>query len=122
MERNNNSHGSSLPLAHHAVRGNSRRHAMEKTTLAWIFGSVWLTAVSGTPYTNFAKALHASEFQFGVLAALPFIASLISLPASLVTEATGKRKKIFLWGLYFQRLMWFPIAIVPLWMVWRYGK
>src|SRR4051812_5272728 len=103
------------------LNGRQRRAAMEKSTWAWILGSVWLTAVAGVPYTNFAKALHASEFQFGVLAALPFIASLLSLPARLGTEATGKRKKIFLWGQYFQRGMWLPIAVVPWVMVKWYG-
>lgn len=103
------------------VVGRARRSALEKTTFAWVLGSVWLTAVAGTPFTNYAKALHASEFQFGVLAALPFIASLLSVPASLVTEATGKRKKIFLWGQYFQRMMWVPIALVPLGIVKIFG-
>ena len=68
-----------------------------------------------------SKGSNASPFQFGVLAALPFIASLLSLPASLLIERTGERKKIFLYGLYFQRLLWFPIALVPLWIVSQYG-
>lgn len=104
------------------MRGDVMRRSMTLTTVAWLFGSVWATAVAGTPLTNFAKALHASEFQFGILAALPFIASLLSLPASLLTEATGQRKRIFHWGLYFQRFMWLPIALVPLWVVRVYGR
>jgi len=100
--------------------GDSLRRALWMITFAWVWGSVWLTAVSGTPQTNFAKSLKASEFQFGLLAALPFIASLLSLPASVLIEATGLRKRIFLWGLYPNRLLWFPIALVPLWMLWRH--
>jgi MFS family permease len=105
------------------VQKRSRlRRELWRITFAWVMGSVWLTAISGTPNTNFARSLHASEFQFGVMAALPFIASLISLPASFLTEATGKRKRIFLWGSYFQRLMWVPIAILPVLMVKWYGQ
>jgi MFS family permease len=104
------------------LRGPQLRRTLSVITIAWLFGSVWATAVAGTPVTNFAKALGASNFQFGVLSALPFIASLLSLPASLLIEATGKRKRIFLWGLYFQRLMWFPLALLPLWLVWLYGE
>src|SRR5215213_5948802 len=95
--------------------------AMSLVTLAWIFGSVWMTATSGAPLTQFARSLGASNFQFGLLAALPFIASLLSLPASVLIDRTGQRKRIFLWGLYAQRLLWIPIALLPLWMIQRSG-
>lgn len=85
-------------------------------TLGWFFGAIWMSATAGTPQTNFAKQLGASNFQFGVLAALPFLASFLSLPGTLLIEATGQRKKIFLIALFFQRLMWIPIALVPIWI------
>jgi MFS family permease len=103
------------------IRGPALRRAMMLATVAWMFGSVWLNTTAGTPLANYAHSLGASELQKGILAALPFIATLLSLPASLLIERTGKRKKIFLWGLYFQRLMWFPIALLPWWMVRQYG-
>lgn len=92
---------------------------MGLVTVSWVFGSVWATAVGGAPFSLFARDLHASEFQIGLLAALPFLASLVSMPASLLTERTGQRKKIFLIGLYAQRLLWIPIAIIPLWLTTR---
>ena len=100
----------------------SARGSMQIITLGWFFGSVWLTATTGSPTTVFLKGLDASPFQFRVVAALPFIASLLSLPASLLIERTGARKKIFLYALYFQRLLWLPIALVPLWLVSHYGS
>ena len=112
------------------VRGNTpsqrpsawpARRSLELITLGWFFGSVWLTATTGSPTTVFLKGLGATPFQFGVVAALPFIASLLSLPASLLIERTGERKKVFLYGLYLQRLLWFPIALLPLWLVSWYG-
>jgi len=105
----------------HALRGKDLRRALVLTTVAWVFGSVWLTATSGAPLTLFAKGLGASNFQIGLLAALPFVASLASLPASVLIDRTGARKLIFLSGLYLQRIMWFPIAIVPLWIIHAYG-
>jgi MFS family permease len=102
-------------------QGPTARRSMEIITLGWFFGSVWLTATTGSPTTVFLKELNASPFQFGVVAALPFIASLLSLPASLLIERTGARKKIFLYTLYFQRLLWFPIALLPLWLVCQHG-
>src|SRR5437588_7958757 len=71
-----------------APEGAARR-SMEIITLGWLFGSVWNTATTGSPATVFLKELDASPFQFGVVAALPFIASLLSLPASLLIERTG---------------------------------
>src|SRR5207253_8141117 len=97
-----------------ALRPRGVRRAMQLVTVSWLFGSVWVTATSGAPYSLFAIHLKASEFQMGLLAALPFIASFISMPASVLTERTGARKKIFLMGLYAQRLLWFAIALVPL--------
>src|SRR5688500_14500622 len=102
-------------------RGAELRRTLGIVTIAWMFGSVWLTATSGAPMTMFARGLRASEFEYGLLSALPFIASLLSMPASLVTDRTGARKKIFLWGLYLQRLMWFPIALVPVLIVRQFG-
>jgi MFS family permease len=99
------------------LAGQPLRRAMALVTLSWVFGSVWATAIGGAPFSLFAKDLRASELQIGILAALPFLASLVSMPASLLTERTGQRKKIFLIGLYAQRLLWLPIALVPLWMV-----
>lgn len=103
------------------VRGAERRRALTVVTVAWMFGSVWMTATSGAPLTLFAQHLGASEFQFGLLAAMPFLASLLSLPASLLTEHTGHRKGVFLFGLYSQRFLWVPIALVPIWIASSWG-
>lgn len=86
-------------------------------TLGWVFGAVWFNSTSGAPLTLFAKSLGASPLQFGLLAAMPFLASLVSMPASWLIERSGQRKGIFLASTYFQRLLWFPIALVPLWLV-----
>ena len=93
------------------LSGPPLRRAMALVTLSWVFGSVWQTSIGGAPFSLFAKDLRASELQIGILAALPFLASLVSMPASLLTERTGTRKRIFLLGLYAQRLLWFPIAL-----------
>jgi len=104
------------------LKGPVLRRSLAIVTIAWMFGSVWMTTTAGAPITQFARALGASEFQFGLLTALPFIASLLSMPASMLIEATGQRKKIFLWSLMFQRLLWIPIALVPWAMVHWFGR
>jgi MFS family permease len=104
-----------------ALQRQELRRVLGLVTTAWVFGAVWLSATSGAPLTQFAQALGASQFQFGLLSSLPFLASLISMPASLLTDHTGHRKRIFLWGLYAQRLLWFPIAIIPVWITQLHG-
>src|SRR5829696_3880234 len=94
------------------LQGQGLRRAMGFVTVSWVFGAVWQTAIGGAPFSLFARDLKASELQIGILAALPFLASLVSMPASLLTERTGARKKIFLYGQYAQRLLWIPIALV----------
>ena len=110
-----------LPLEHRSpvdeVTGPALRKSLAFVTVAWIFGSVWSTAISGAPLTIFAKTLGASRFEFGLLSALPFIASLASMPASWLTERTGARKRMFLLGNYVQRALWFPIALIPFWII-----
>jgi MFS family permease len=94
---------------------------MSLVTLAWVFGSAWAAATSGAALTRFAQGLGASEFQFGLLAALPFVASLLSMPAGLYTDRTGRRKGIFLLTLYAQRVLWVPIGLVPIYILQRFG-
>jgi MFS family permease len=43
------------------------------------------------------------------------------MPASLLIEGTGQRKRIFFWGGYTNRLLWIPIALLPFWMIRSYG-
>lgn len=109
------------PLSAGELSGKQLRRTLWLVTAAWVYGSVWLNATSGAPLTSFAAALNATEFQFGVLSALPFLASFLSLPGTLFIEATGRRRWTFLTFLYFQRLMWIPLALVPLWLVYRSG-
>lgn len=101
-----------------------RRSALTKVTVAWMFGAVWFVAIAGAPFTKFASSLGATPWHFGLLAAMPYLATLVSLPASLWIDSSGSRKKIFMIALYVQRFTWFAIAIIPpLWFFSgsRYG-
>lgn len=99
--------------------------ALRKTlgiiTLSGVFWCVYFNTATGTPLTLFAQNLGASNFEFGLLTALPFLASLLSVPGSFLIERSGRRKGIFLWWLYSQRLLWVPIALIPLILVNRSG-
>ena len=95
------------------------RRAMRFATVAWIFGAVWITATAGAPLTLFARGLGATRFDFGVLAAMPFLATLVSFAGSALVERFGRRKLIFLIGLYTQRLLWLVLAPVSLYVFYK---
>lgn len=105
--------------------GQSAAPPLRKTlgiiTLSGVFWCVWFNTTTGTPLTLFAQKLGASNFEFGLLTALPFLASLLSVPGSFLIERSGRRKETFLRWLYLQRLMWAPIALAPLLLLSRAG-
>jgi MFS family permease len=94
---------------------------MAFVTVAWMFGAVWHTVTTGAPLTLFARGLGASHFQFGLLAAMPYIAALAALPGSLLVERTGDRKRLFLFCHYLQRSLWVVIAVAPVLLVSQFG-
>lgn len=98
------------------IGGVDRRSSLKIVTVAWIFGAVWFAVTTSPLLTTYARALGCGDFQFGLINALPFLAALLSLPASVVIDATGQRQAIFLTGLYIQRAIWLLIALVPLWL------
>jgi len=57
-----------------------------------------------------------SEFQFGLLAAIPFVAALAQVPGSYILERYGHRKALFLWVNLIHRGLWLVIAAIP-WLV-----
>lgn len=98
------------------------RRQLAFVTIAWMFGAIWHTVTTGAPLTLFAKGLGASHFQFGLLAAMPYVAALLAVPGSLLVERTGDRKRLFLDCHFLQRGLWFVIAAAPLVMISWYGE
>jgi MFS family permease len=111
----------SAPVAVQPESARPLRTTLSVITISSLFWCVWFNTTTGEPLTLFAQKLGASNFEFGVLTALPFLASLMAVPGSLLVERTGRRKGIFLVALYAQRLLWVPIALVPLMLLNRSG-
>jgi len=62
----------------------------------------------------FALALGANNLQIGILAALPFLMQVLQLPAVWLVERFRRRKVIALMTWFLAQMMWFPIALIPL--------
>ena len=72
-----------------SVRGRQLRQSLQTVTVAWMFGTVWMSCVAGSRLTIFARMLGFNNFHFGLLAAVPFVATLGQLVATVLIERTG---------------------------------
>ena len=97
-----------------AVRGKDLRQSLRLVTVAWMWGVVWNTCVNGDQMRSFARMIGFNDFAFGLMGAIPFIATLGQLPAAIIVEQTGLRKYLFLNSQIVSRLLWAVLAAVPL--------
>jgi MFS family permease len=79
-----------------------------------MYGVVWASCVSGDQVRAFARMLGFNDFAFGVMGALPFIATVGQLGAAVTIEQTGLRKYHFMIHATLHRLLWVAVAAVPL--------
>jgi len=91
---------------------------MHIVTVAWMYGVVWFACVNSSPVQVFARTIGFSSLEFGLMAAIPFVATFTQLIAAVIIERTGLRKYQFIHCATIHRLMWIPIALVALVMPW----
>jgi MFS family permease len=100
-----------------AIRESELRQTLQRVMVAWLFGAAWMYLVTGAALTRYARLLGVSEFGFGLLAAIPYVAALGQLPASFTIERFGYRKPLFLVANILHRSLWLVIAAIP----WLYA-
>ncbi|MFC1870936.1 MFS transporter [Chloroflexota bacterium] len=64
----------------------------------------------------FALALGANNLQIGILAAIPFLMQPLQIPTIFLVDKLKKRKAIATVCWLFAQLVWFPIALIPLYI------
>jgi len=72
-----------------------------------LFGGVVLAA--------WAIRAGAGPFAIGLLAAIPYITQVLQLPATVLVDRLGRRKRLAVWLLGGARLVILALALVPLW-------
>lgn len=97
-----------------SVRRQHLRQSLRTVTFAWTFGVVWLSCISGSHVKILATMLGFNDLAFGIMSALPFVATLAQLAASLLIERTGLLKYQFIYYSAIHRLLWLAVAVVPL--------
>ena len=99
-----------------SVRGKQLKRSLRTITLAWMFGIVWLIAISGSHLKVLAEGVGFGDFTFGLLATLPFVATIGQVFAAMIIERTGVLKYQFIHCGTASRLLWLLVAAIPLFM------
>lgn len=86
--------------------------------LRWLtwegIASMGLSSITTSGFlAAFALALGANNLQIGILAAIPFLAQIIQIPVVLLVEKIRRRKAIAVLSWFPAQLLWFPIALIP---------
>jgi MFS family permease len=76
-------------------------------------GTILFSNAGGAAFTGYASSLGAGEFVFGLISALPVMASLTQILASVLVEKTGRNRFLFLLGGIVQRSLWTLTAFIP---------
>jgi MFS family permease len=75
--------------------------------------NVHLTVTAGAFLTGFALLLGASDFELGVIAALPFIGQLFQFVGAYLEERLGERRMLVAITAGIGRALWLLIAALP---------
>ena len=79
-----------------------------------IFANIFATLTGGAFLTGFALHMGMNELMIGILAAMPFLATVFQLPTSYIIQNYGKRKNICIIAAAAARFLWVPILIIGL--------
>ena len=97
-----------------SVHGAQLRSSLRTITVAWMFGIVWLIAISGSHFKVIAERLGFGDFSFGLLATLPYVATIGQVFAAMIIERTGVVKYQFINCGLASRALWLIVAGIPL--------
>ena len=89
-----------------------RRRDLRQIVWEGSLANIFIVLTGGAFITGMALALGASDFEIGLLTALPYLAQSAQLLAPWFGERLGSRKKITLWGLLVGRQIWW--LVIPL--------
>ncbi len=92
----------------------SLRGSLILTTAAGCLAMVYSTAVTSPATTEFFRKLGANELHFGLLAGIPLMMLFMQFPGVLLTNRLRTRKPVFIVAVIFSRLLYLPVAFLPL--------
>ncbi len=100
--------------------GPSSRRWLTFITLEAAFANVFIVLTGGAFLTGMALMLGASDFEIGLLGAIPFMAHAFQLLSAYLVDRTGHRKVITVWSSVAGRQVWW-LVIPLLFLGWRWN-
>lgn len=105
-------------MAAYTVNDRELKRSLDLNILAITFGMVYFT-VFGAPvgsslFTGFMRKLGAGDLVYSIVMALPVLGAVSQVLGSYFLETTGKRRFLFLSCGFAHRLLWIPVALIPL--------
>jgi MFS family permease len=85
-------------------------------TFGMVFFSIFGIPVGSALFTGFMRTLGAGNLVYTVVLALPVLGAVSQIFGSYFLETTGKRKFLFLASGFVHRLLWIPVALIPLFL------
>jgi MFS family permease len=97
-----------------AVAESSLRRSLRLVVAGGSLAMVYSTGVTSPATTEFFRAIGASEFHFGLITGLPMVMLLLQFAGAWYGNLARRRKPCFMWLLILCRLVYLPIAFLPL--------
>jgi len=97
-----------------SISGKELRLSLSLVIIGIAIGNGFFVVINGASFTGFTRELGAGDLLYGIIMAMPVIGGILQVFASYYLENTGKRKQLFLISGFIQRLLWIPVAIIPL--------
>jgi MFS family permease len=96
------------PLAPSVIQRGLRLSIMEG-----LLTNIHITVTAGAFLTGFALLLGASDFELGLIAALPFVGQLFQFVGAYLEERLGERRMLVALTAAGSRLLWALVAALP---------
>jgi MFS family permease len=101
-------------MEHKNIPEKDLKRSLSLVILGITFGNVFFVVTGGAALTGFLRALGANDLVYGIIMAMPVVGGIVQIFVSIYLENTGNRKFTFLTYGFIQRLLWIPIAFIPL--------
>jgi len=95
---------------------SSRRRSLRFMVIGGCLAMVYGVGTGSPATTEFFRAIGASEFHFGLITGIPMIMLLMQFVGAAALNRAKRRKPLFIACLITCRLLFLPIAVLPLLM------
>ena len=91
-----------------------RKAALSRSVADGVFGTIWTSLTGGAFLVGYALSVfHSDSRIIGLLAAMPLLANVVQVPASILIEKSGRKKPVAVAGVMAGRLAWLAVILLP---------